>query len=223
MINRIGKFFVLLALITSAGLAHAMPASVELTVIPVEVKPGYMRVPLAALTKAQRARAGTHVLAVFGLTRTTSAVTLDFDLAFEHNKEGGIDYMPLVAINFGLAPMQILLAEELPEGSCEQKLVLEHELEHVALYESMLLDVAKSFKDKATQAIGSKVRKAASVDAAREELDAELSVVLGALVDEAMKELLTAQQRLDSAVTMSKEMQGCGGALISILNRVAQN
>lgn len=216
------QFFVLLAILIGAAPAQSTPASLELKVMPVEVKPGYVRVPLAALTKAQRLSAGNHVMAVFGLTRTKSDVTLDFDLAFEPNKYGGVSYQPLVSINFGLAPLQIFLAEELPAGSCEQQLVLEHEQEHVALYKALLPEVAKTFKEKATQAIGSKVRNAPSIDAAREELDAELSSILGPLVDEAMKEMMTAQQRLDSAVTMSQEMQGCGGALIRILNRVTQ-
>lgn len=87
-------------------------------------------------TKSKSSYAGDYVV---GLTSLESTTQIDFDgPVWQDDETGGECFAPHIEISLHYAPIQIFIGNEFKPGSCSYGVILEHEKQHVRLYQENL-------------------------------------------------------------------------------------
>lgn len=87
-------------------------------------------------TKSTSSYAGDYVI---GLTSLESITQIDFDgPVWQDDETGGECFAPRIEISLHYSPIQVFIGNEFKPGTCSYGVILEHEKQHVRLYQENL-------------------------------------------------------------------------------------
>ncbi len=171
------------------------PTSVSVTTAPLEYKSDY-GLSAAELTAKGAPAAGSTTL---GYIETQ----LNARLAASGN--GMVQPVtrrfcvrPQVQVSLAFAPTTLYVAREHPEGSCDFRIVMDHELRHFREYERFLPELARELERDLQRSFGDGVIHAESAAAGEKQLQERVSGYLGPRLEAARAQIAARQARFDT-------------------------
>lgn len=164
--------------------------------------------------KSNSSYAGDYVV---GLTSLQSTTTIDFDGTVRQDEEtGGECFAPRIEIGLNYSPIQIFIGNEFKPGTCSYKVILEHEKQHIALYQENLPRVEtilrtlmeKRFANKPIYAPSGKSKKI---------LEDEIDTLWRPLIKAEFAKIQIEQNLLDSEEGLAAVSWACLGEVQKIL------
>lgn len=105
---------------------------------------------------------------------------------------------PSVEVKVGFDPMTVWMGADAREGSCVDRLVWEHELKHVAVYQEYLGRFAGQAEAALRAEFGTRVQLFPSPDAGQAHVDGIAARVLAPLLQASLAEVRALQKHVDS-------------------------
>jgi hypothetical protein len=172
----------------------------ELKVIPEPVSYRVDRsLDYAALTRKGAALAG-HGRQVLGLTEANLGYNLVLSARGMASRVSNRYCMrPSVEVKVGFDPMTVWMGSDAREGSCVDRLVWEHELKHVAVYQEYLGRFAAQAETALRAEFGRRVQMFATPEAGQAHVDATAARVLAPMLEASLAEVRALQRHVDSA------------------------
>jgi hypothetical protein len=105
---------------------------------------------------------------------------------------------PQIGIQLAFAPTTLYVAREQPEGSCEFKVVMDHELQHFREYQAILSDLADRMENDMRARYGEPILYFASAAEAERTLQAQIGAYIAEQGEKMRAEIVTRQGRFDT-------------------------
>jgi hypothetical protein len=154
----------------------------------------------------------SHGTQVLGLTEANLRTTVSVNARGLGSRITGRYCMrPEVSVKLTFNPMKIYMGANEPEGSCGYNITWDHELRHVAAYQSFLPDFAARVERELTEHFGNTIYKFASDGEAQQHVDELVAKFLSPLVQNGMQEVRVSQRRVDSPLEYARLDQLRGG------------
>lgn len=197
------------------------PPSIELVIQQAPVSYEFGK-PLAALERLQSSRRtiqggkGSHVL---GLAHVKLVSQVQFTVSIARLPDGSFCAAPAtVRANFGVAESRVLVARELPRGSCIHGEVLAHEMRHVEVDRALL----QEYTPKIRAAMDETVERIGSV---RDRNDKAILAMIKSRIESGMKASFRQfeaarnqrQEQVDTPAEYDRVSRSCGGELSRVL------
>lgn len=168
---------------------------------------------------------GTSVISRFvalGLTSATWTFENSYSMRSVQDSESGETcFRPgTVELVVGYLPLEVQVAEELPPNSCTYQEVLEHELEHVRIYERALPEAAKAISLEVQRELHEYLGRATNHAHAEELLNAKLEEVVSRAIVRQRALVQAENAKHDSAEEYSRVLHSCGGATRELLAHI---
>lgn len=146
-----------------------------------------------------------------GLTRAKFGYrsTLELD-GLEDPRNGRACARPRVRIDIELTSLTVYIAREYRGDACREPLILEHERQHVEVFERYADQAAPALARMIEERFGRAVRYGASMAAMQESLKAELAVHLESFMASAHDELTQRHAAVDTVREYDKIGRTCG-------------
>lgn len=222
------------ALCFVAGAAHAAPDFQQMcnnalgpSVVEVSTRPSEVTRPaplsLRLLTKQLHGHSDLHKEAVFGLTKTDGRYDFQAKVTHAVLPDGSVCYVPKVQVTLWYDPFEVYVAREVDPQSCAYRHLLEHEMQHVAIYEKQLGQSATAMAKFLSEKLGTAARFSASLSAVSDELLPELHRLL---TEEGKRQTLKMQEihaEFDDEDIPHIFHGACGGHLKSILKTALES
>ncbi len=175
--------------------ARLAPASVTVEVEP--VRPGNDFSQSSAQLTARGAHAAGRI--VLGLTesRLKSAGSFGGNGVVKP-LSGRYCMRPVVAVKLAFDPMALYVAREQKDGSCEQKITLDHEVRHMRVYTRYLETLAARVEADLKQKFGDRILYFDSTAAAEARMQELTSSTLKPYVENGLAEVQELQKAVDS-------------------------
>jgi hypothetical protein len=190
--------------------ARLGPTSVTVEVEPVRLDTDFSQ------SSAQLTARGAHAAGriVLGLTETR----LKSSVSFAGNGvvkpvTGRYCMRPSVSVKLAFDPMVLNVAREQPEGSCEHKITLDHEVRHMRVYRRYLETLAGRIEADLRQKFGERILYFPSTRAAEDEMQALTTSTLRPYIENGLAEVQEQQKAVDSVEEYARmdELQArCG-------------
>jgi hypothetical protein len=175
--------------------ARLGPASITVEVVPVRFDTDFSQ------SSAQLTARGAHSTGriVLGLTETQ----LKSSISFGGNGvvkpiTGRYCMRPIIAVKLAFDPMVLNVAREQKQGSCEQKITLDHELRHMRVYTRYLETLAAHMSLDLKQKFGDHILYFENVAAAKAQMEALTSSTLKPYIENGLAEVQEQQKTVDS-------------------------
>jgi hypothetical protein len=105
---------------------------------------------------------------------------------------------PQLQVSLAFTPTTLYVAREHPEGTCEFRIVMDHELRHFREYERFLPELAHGLEQDLQASFGDRVMHAQSTAAGEKLLQERVSSFLGPRVEAARVRIAERQARFDT-------------------------
>ena len=105
---------------------------------------------------------------------------------------------PQIGLKLAFAPTTLFIAREQPQGSCEFKVVMDHELQHFREYQAILSDFADRMEADMRQRYAGPILYAGSAAEAERMLQDQIGAYIGSHADALKAEMASRQGRLDT-------------------------
>lgn len=122
-------------------------------------------------------------------------------------------------LDMGYSAMEVFIAQELSPNSCAFNTILEHELEHVRIYEQFLLTLSDRMNRAFEERAPLPVVYGQSNEDLSEKLRAQLLQTVVPVAVGVMREVYVAQHAFDSPEETAMLYSSCNGEVRSIVNR----
>lgn len=186
-----------------------LPASpVVVVTVPVEAREDYSLayVELASLADASSPRHRT-----VGLTQAKFGYrsTLEFE-GIEDPRRGRACARARVRVEVTTAPMTVYVAREYRGDRCRERIIVEHERRHVAVFETYATESAQRLESELNARVGSRIRYASTMAEAQAATKAEISEALDAFMVRARSDLAARHAEIDTRDEYEKLVRVCG-------------
>lgn len=105
---------------------------------------------------------------------------------------------PQIGIQLAFAPTTLYVAREQPEGSCEFKVVMDHELQHFREYQAILSDLADRMETDMRARYGEPILYFPSAAEAERRLQAQIGAYIAEQGEKMRAEMVARQGRFDT-------------------------
>jgi len=175
--------------------ARLGPTSITVEVIPAHFDTDFSQ------SSAQLTARGAHATGriVLGLTETR----LKSSISFGGNGvvkpiTGRYCMRPIIAVKLAFDPMVLDVAREQKQGSCEQKITLDHEVRHMQVYTGYLETLAARMDLDLKQKFGDRILYFENVAAAKARMEDLTSGTLKPYIENGLAEVQEQQKTVDS-------------------------
>jgi hypothetical protein len=175
--------------------ARLGPANIKVEVEPVRFDTDFSQ------SSAQLTARGAHAAGriVLGLTETR----LKSSISFGGNGvvkpiTGRYCMRPIVSVKLAFDPMVLNVAREQKEGSCEQKITLDHEVRHMRVYTRYLETLAARIESDLKQKFGDRILYFPNVAVAQSQMQELTSSTLRPYIENGLAEVQEQQRTVDS-------------------------
>jgi hypothetical protein len=170
-------------------------AKIEVTAQPVTYRTD---LSLAATELAAKgAHTGGRTLMGLVTADLKSSVTLGGSGIAERGKQR-FCMRPAVTVRLEYSPMTLYIAREHPEGSCAHRITLEHEYQHIRVYQQYLDGIAKDIDTALRADLGGKVLYFHSEAEGDAHVQKILEERLAPYVENTMRQVMVLQKQVDS-------------------------
>lgn len=153
---------------------------------------------------------------VLGLTSLQKRTVIEFDGPVWQDKQtGGECFAPLISIKLYYEPMIVNIGSEFAPDTCIYNLVLEHEKQHVRLYQENLPIVERNIRQLMEKRFAGKPIYAASGQA-RALLADEIDQLWRPLIKSELSKVEIDQNKIDSEEEVTRLSWGCLGEVQSM-------
>ena len=165
-------------------------------------------------TRSNSSYAGDYVV---GLTSLQSTTTIDFDgPVWQDEETGGECFAPRIEISLNYSPMQVFIGNEFKPGTCSYKVILEHEKQHIDLYQKNLPRVEHIIRSLMEKRFASKPIYAPS-GKSKNLLEQEVDTLWRPIIRAEFAKIQIEQNQLDSDEGLTSVGWGCLGEVQKIL------
>lgn len=193
--------------------ARLPPTDIRVQTEPVEYRVD-RSLDYQALTRKGAAIAGANQL-ILGLTEANLAYSVQVTARGITSRSSGRYCMrPAVEVKLSFNPMTVYMGADVPQGSCADRVTWDHELKHVAVYQSFLPEFARRVESELKTQLGTQVQHFANADAGQKHLDDLVRDSLAPLVQTGMAEVKTLQRHVDTPQEYARietVRAACGG------------
>ncbi|MET1084901.1 MAG: hypothetical protein ABWY12_17925 [Burkholderiales bacterium] len=171
------------------------PTRIDVETMPVRYETDLMRsyADLAAKDPGQ------PDLLTLGLVAADMKATVEYTAnGIVQRRTGRYCMRPSVRVRLAYDPMTLYVAREQPEGSCEFKLTMEHELKHVRTFREFLPDAAAQIGQALRAEFGNRIEHFQSEAEANRHVEGITRSFLGPYVSESLAEVKQLQARIDA-------------------------
>ena len=160
---------------------------------------------LTARSKADPARHRTY-----GLTTVSFGHNTQSELRMIEDRGGARACgTPTVRAELSMQPAVVYLARELEGQACERAATREHELQHVAVYRTMLAESAQRLTDELPGALGRRMRTASSTAELKRKFDADLRAYMTRFMNERQADMTARQALIDTPEEYARVAHAC--------------
>lgn len=163
--------------------------------------------------KGKVSYSGEYVLGLTSLQKTT---VIEFDGPVWQDKQtGGECFAPVITVKLIYEPMIVNIGSEFSPGTCIYNLVLEHEKEHVRLYQENFPTIEATLRQLMERRFAGKPIYAASGQA-RSVLADEIDQLWRPLIKSELSKVEIEQNKIDSEEEVTRLSWGCLGEVQSL-------
>lgn len=171
------------------------PTSVAVVTTPVSYTYDFSK-STSSLTARGAHRAGTVVLGlVEAEIRSQASLGLN---GFKKFFGSRYCMRPELTVKLAFEPMTLFIASEQPEGSCEFRVTMEHELKHIAVYQEYLEEFGRRVREDLGRELGDRIVYVNSQAEAEARVHAIVDQTLTPYMQAVQDELRARQARVDS-------------------------
>jgi hypothetical protein len=165
-------------------------------------------------TKSKSSYAGDYVV---GLTSLESITQIDFDgPVWPDDETGGECFAPRIEISLHYAPLQVFIGNEFKPGTCSYGVILDHEKQHVRLYQENLPRVENILRSLMEKRFANKPLYAPS-GKSKQMLENEIDTLWRPLIKIEFAKIQIEQNQLDSDESLAVVSWSCLGEVQKIL------
>ena len=165
-------------------------------------------------TKSKSSYAGDYVV---GLTSLESTTQIDFDgPVWQDEETGGECFAPRIAISLHYAPIQVFIGNEFKPGTCSYGVILDHEKQHVRLYQENLPRVENILRSLMEKRFANKPLYTPS-GKSKQILESEIDTLWRPLIRAEFAKIQIEQNLLDSDEGLASVSWACLGEVQKIL------
>ena len=165
-------------------------------------------------TKSKSSYGGDYVV---GLTSLESITQIDFDGAvWQDDETGGECFAPRIEISLHYSPIQVFIGNEFRPGSCSYGVILEHEKQHVRLYQDNLPRVESILRSLMEKRFAKKPLYAPA-GKAKQILENEIDTLWRPLIKTEFAKIQIEQNQLDTDEGLAAVGWACLGEVQKIL------
>ncbi|MBR7800296.1 hypothetical protein [Undibacterium fentianense] len=161
-------------------------------------------------TKSRSSLAGDYVVGLTSLESTTK-IDVSGPVWQDKSKEGEC-FAAQIKVQLSYEPIQVYIGNEFLEGSCAYSAILEHELQHVRLYQQNLPEMGKIVKDLMEKRFSGKPVYAER-GSSKHLLEKEIDEFWRPLIKAEFAKFQIQQAELDSEENISKVTWSCLGEI----------
>ncbi|MDO8178586.1 MAG: hypothetical protein Q7T62_10110 [Undibacterium sp.] len=165
-------------------------------------------------TRSSSSYAGDYVV---GLTSLQSRTQIDFDgPVWQDEETGGECFAPRIEISLQYSPIQVFVGSEFKPGTCGYGAILEHEKQHVRLYQENLPRVENILRTLMEKRFANKPLYAPSGQA-KQMLENEIDTLWRPLIKAEFLKIQLDQNQLDTDDGLAAVSWACLGEVQRIL------